>query len=334
MDELACLLLNAPMHFTSEIRRMLDARADPLNAEEAARVWGAILDGALDEVEIGAIVGALAVRGESAAELVGLLQATQDRIARLSPVLAQRAICIPAYGVVRGEALVASLAAAMLSRFEVPVIVHGILDSPCGVSAACVMRELGVLPCGTLAQAAQTLRETHVAYLPVQLLSPRFATLVALRNRLGLENASHIVAHALDPTGAQAALVAFSVAGTASERIDLLAEASGADVVHLAWRSSGSPANLAVRPRMERISPAGRELLFDADSHEVRSSAASASDDASGMARWIRRVMDGSVPLPVPMMNLLAACLYAAGRAKDLAEAKALAAFGAGRLAA
>jgi anthranilate phosphoribosyltransferase len=327
-------MLYASMHFVSEIRRMLEPDALRLDELEAARLWGAILDGALDEIEIGAIVGALAARGETAAELAGLLRAARERMLRWSPGLGQRAISIPVYGLVRGEALVASLAAAMLCRFEVPVILHGILDSPCGVSAACVLRELGVLPCGTLGHADESLRETHAAYLPVQLLSPRFATLIALRNRLGLENASHIVAQAIDPTGSEATLVAFTVAGTPSERFGLVAEASGADLLQLTWPASGSPANLAVRPRMQRISPQGRELLFEADQQEVRSSAASASDDASGMARWIRRVMDGSVPLPVPMMNLLAACLYAAGRAKDLAEAKAIAAFGAGRLAA
>jgi anthranilate phosphoribosyltransferase len=322
------------MHFVSQLRRVLDSARDPLDTDEMASLWGAVLDGALDDVELGAIVGALAARGDTASELAGLLQAARERIVRWAPGLGQRAISIPAYGLVRGEALVVSLAAAMLRRFEVPVIVHGILDSPCGVSAACVLRELGVLPCGTLTQAEESLREMHAAYLPVQLLSPRFATLVALRNRLGLENASHLVAQAIDPTGGEATLVAFSVAGTASERFDLLAEASGADLLQLTWPVARSPANLAARPRMERVSPAGRELLFEADHQEVRSNAATASEDALGMARWIQRVMDGSVPLPVPMMNLLAACLYAAGRAKDLAEAKAIAAFGAGRLAA
>ena len=47
------------MHFVSEIRRILERDREPLDVEEAARIWGATLDGAIDELEVGAIVGSL-----------------------------------------------------------------------------------------------------------------------------------------------------------------------------------------------------------------------------------------------------------------------------------
>jgi hypothetical protein len=271
----------------------------------------------------------------TAPELAGLLQAARERIVRWAPGLGQRAISIPAYGLVRGEALVVSLAAAMLRRFEVPVIVHGILDSPCGVSAACVLRELGVLPCGTLSQAEESLREMHAAYLPGA------APVAALRDAGG----------ASQPPGPGERL-APRRAGDRSHRRrgdarrlqrgryreralrpPRRGERRGPPAAHLAV--ARSPANLATRPRMERVSPAGRELLFEADPQEVRSNAATASEDALGMARWIQRVMDGSVPAAGAddePAGRRASTLR--GRAKDLAEAKAIAAFGAGRLAA
>ena len=67
---------------------------------------------------------------------------------------------------------------------------------------------------------------------------------------------------------------------------------------------------------------------------EMRTANPQPPEDAQGMARWIKRVMSGAIPVPVPAVNLVAACLYATGQAPDFTQAKAIAAVNAGRLAA
>jgi anthranilate phosphoribosyltransferase len=327
------------MELVGDIRRLLrrgNARGvlAPLDEEAAARLWGAILDGALDDVEVGAVVGALAVSGETRDEVAGLYHAAQKRMDYWSPELTRRAVAVPAYGLVRGEALIVSLAATLLQRFDIPVIVHGILDSPCGISSACVLRELGVLPCGSFAQADDNLRAGGIAYVPVQLLSSRFAALIALRGRLGIENSAHLVAQALDPTRGAATRLALSMSGAASERFEALALEAEGDLVTLAWPAGRSPANLAIRPRIECIRNGTRELLFEADVQEMRMAIPPPPDDAQGIAQWIQRVATGTLPVPMPAVNLLAACLYAVGHAPDFSQAKAIAALGAARVAA
>jgi anthranilate phosphoribosyltransferase len=327
------------MEFVADIRRLLqrgngdDAHA-PLDEESATRLWGAILDDALDDVEVGAVVGALAVAGETRDELAGLYRATQERMDHWSPELKRRAVAVPAYGLVPGEALIVSLAATLLQRFEIPVIVHGILDSPCGISSACVLRELGVLPCGSLAQADDNLRAGGIAYVPAQLLSSRFAALIALRGRLGIENSAHLVAQALDPTRGAATRLGFSTSGAVGERFEALAIEAEGDFVMLAWPAGRSPANLAIRPRIECIRNGAKELLFEADVREMRMAIPRPPDDAQGIARWIQRVATGALPLPMPAVNLVAACLYAVGHAPDFSQAKAIAALGAAGVAA
>jgi anthranilate phosphoribosyltransferase len=312
------------MQFVSDIRRLLQRRH--LDEESMARLWGAILDDALDEVEIGAVVAALATHGETREELAGLHRAAQERMQHWAPALASHAISIPAYGLVPGESLLVSLAAMLLRRFEVPVIVHGILDSPCGISSACVLRELGVLPCASFAQADEQLRSERIAFIPSQLLSPRFSSLIALRGRLGIENSAHLVAQALQPTGGSATRLSFSVAGTPSERFDSFAAEAGGDFVALWWPAGRSAASLSTRPRIESVRDGRRELLFEADVQEMRSSIQQPPDDAPGIARWIQRVVSGAIPAPIPAVNLVAACLYAVGRAPDFSQAKAVAA--------
>jgi anthranilate phosphoribosyltransferase len=312
------------MQFVADIRRLLQRQ--PLDEDVMTRLWGAILDEALDDLEVGAVVAVLAAAGETREELVGLYRAALERMDHWSPALASRAVTIPAYGLVPGEAAMASLAAMLLRRFGVPVIVHGILDSPCGISSARVLRELGVLPCGSLAQAGESLRQDGIAFVPVQLLSQRFAALVALRGKLGIENSAHLVAQALDPTRSSAARLSFSVGGTRSERFALLAGETGGDYVALSWPAGRSPSSLATRPRIESVRDGARELLFEADAQEMRTTIPQPPDDAPGIARWITRVASGATAVPVPAVNLVAACLYAVGRAPDFAQAKAIAA--------
>ena len=320
------------MQITSAIHRLL--RREPLDEDDSTQLWSAILDDAVDGPELGAVVAALAARGETREELRGLYRATRERLAHWSPAVAGDAIAIPAYGLVAGESLIVALAATLLRKFGLPVVIHGVLDSPCGVSSACVLRELGILPCASLAQAEERLGAEGAAFLPVQLLSPAFAALIALRGRLGIENSAHLVAQALDPTLGLATRLTFCVEGTVSERYETAGLEIEGDAVSLAWRAGRTPLNLAIRPRIERVRAGAREPLFEADSQETRTALAPPPEDAPGIARWIERATSGAVPVPVPAMNLAAACLYAVGRAPDLRQAQAIAAFSAGRLAA
>jgi anthranilate phosphoribosyltransferase len=323
------------MQFTADLRRLLQRDGtSALDEDAAARLWGAILDDALEGLEIGAIVAALAVAGETREEVAGLHRAATERFAHWSPSTGPRAVAIPAYGLFPGEALITSLAASLLREFGVPVIVHGILDSPCGVSSARVLRELGVLPSASFAQADEGLAADRIAFVPVQLLSPAFSKILALRGRLGIENTAHLVAQGIDPTRGAATRLAFSVVGTRSERFDASAPEIVGDLVALAWGAGRSPLNLSVRPRIERIRDGDREVLFEADVQETRSTIPVPPEDAAGIARWIQRVLTGAVAIPVPALNLVAACLYAVGEAPDFSQAKAIAAINAGRLAA
>ena len=320
------------MQFVGDIRKLLQ-RA-PLDEQAAAQLWGAILDEAVDDIELGAVLGALAAAGATREELLGLYRAAEQRMDHAPLLPGARAVVIPAYGLVPGEALMASLAAALLARFEVPVAIHGILDSPCGVSSVCVLRELGVLPSASLAQAEESLRTDRIAFIPAQLLGTRFASLIALRGRLGVEGPAHLVAPALDPTQCGAVRLTFSVSGTPSELIETLAPCVEGDFVALTWPAGRSPLSLSTRPRIESIRDGARELLFEADMQEMRTAIPQPPEDAQGMARWIKRVMSGAIPVPVPAVNLVAACLYAVGLAPDFTQAKAIAAVNAGRLAA
>jgi len=320
------------MQMTRELRRLL-SRDPCLDAQEAGRLWGAMLDDSLDEIEVGALLGVLAAAGETQAELEGLYRATLARMAPWAPSL-QGVVSIPAYGRVRGEALWVALAAALLRRFGIPVLVHGVLDSTCGLSAATVLRELGIMPSATLAEAQERLHGGGIAFVPVPLLLPAFAALIALRARLGFENAAHVVSQAIDPTRGGAVRLTFAMEGRASEALDKLDGVAESGAVSLAWSASRSPWHYDLRPRIERLHCGRRETLFEADTREPRIGFVRLDESAHGIADFARRVAAGAMPVPIPALNLVAACLYAVGEAGSMSQAKAVAAIHAGRLAA
>ena len=93
---MACLLLSVcnakrdfAMHSISpQLRRLADrartAEGEPaawLEADEASALWGAVLDGAVPEIELGALLFALAKGGESTDDLIGLHRALAERLA-------------------------------------------------------------------------------------------------------------------------------------------------------------------------------------------------------------------------------------------------------------
>ncbi len=328
------------MHsITPILRRLLQRDVAPsrderacLDPDESFALWGAVLDGALPELELGALLASFASAGESPSELLGLHRALAARQARFAPALARRAIAIPVYGLAPGEAAFGVLLALFLRRFDVPVVVHGSLDAREGPSAPVLLRELGVLPSSTLAEADRELCNAGVAFLPVQLLSPALGNLLALRTRLGSTNPAHLAAHVLDPGGMGAVRLAMSVPGTATERLAHFLPATGARSILLAWPASLPSCDFAYRPRITLLSDGEESVAFEAEQGD-RPPAASLPEPAQ-LVPWMRAVIERRAPAPPPLVNLAAACVHGAGAASDFTQAKAIVALQSGRLAA
>jgi anthranilate phosphoribosyltransferase len=304
-----------------------------LDVEEAQRLFGALLDDAVPDIEMGALLASLALAGESTDELLGLQRALVERSVRWPASPGRQPIAIPLYGLFPGEVTLAALLAMFLRRFDVPVILHGPLDAPGGPSAAVLMRHLDVLPCTCAAQAEAELASRGIVFIPAQLISTAFASMLAMRARLGTPNAAHFAAQAMDPGGTGAVRIGMSIAGTTTDRLLGLHRAVEGDALVLAWPAGKSPANLAFRPRITRIRDGVAEILFDAEAAE-HVAPASAMEDPVAAASWIRAVATRAAPVPVPLVNLAAACIYSTGLTADFAQAKAIAALQAGRLAA
>jgi anthranilate phosphoribosyltransferase len=318
------------MSYASVIREVVRAERGvrDLGEDEARRLFGAILDGGLPELELGALLAALAIRGESPQELMAFYQALGERLHRLvAPEGEVRPVVLPAYGGARSKPNLTPLVAALLQRVGVPVLVHGTLEGNGRVATAYVLRELGVLPCATLAQAQAALDRDKLAFVPTAVLAPGLADLLALRARLGIRTTAHLMAKLIDPFAGAGLRVVCSMQADHLDRLRELLLASGERALLMRGTDGEPYADPHKRPRIEYIDDGRAETLFEQESATVEGLAGlGAATDARATAAYIRRALDGQAPMPLPIINQLACCLHACGFTADINQAKAIAA--------
>lgn len=311
-----------------------------LEERAAAALFGGLLDGGVDELEMGAVLGALAMRALGVNELAGFCRASASRTARLDFVPAGRnrgiaPVSIPSYsGTVERPNLMPALA-LLLVRFGVPVLVHGPLEAQGRVAGAAVLRELGVLPCASAHEAHKALADAGIAFVPTALLSPALAQVIALRGRLGSANCAQLVARLLDPFGGSCVRLVPACGNDEREALVAVLEDMGANALLFLGAEGEAFADPQQRPAIEHFRAGERRLLFDAETSAAAQVAPGhARADAKAAARWTSQALSGKTPLPPPLSNLLACCLYAAGYTDDFNQCKAIVAVRAHTLAA
>jgi anthranilate phosphoribosyltransferase len=312
-------------HYIRELGRGSEGARD-LSLEEAQQLYGAMLDGGVPELELGAITIALRLKGESVDEMVGFLSALNERHYALQrPAGRFRPVVIPSYNGARKGVNLSPLLAFLLKRYGVPVLVHGLIEGYGRVTSAQVFREFGLMPSASILQAQQALDENGIAFVPLSAISPGLNNLLLLRSRLGLRNSAHSLVKMLDPFRGDGLLLA---AATHPDYLDTMREVLGALGCHalLARATEGEPyANPKRRPRIEYLHEGSCDLLFDAEHDSLKTLPnLPESCDAKTSADWTRRVLAGEVMLPSPIANQLACCLYASGYADDFNQAKAI----------
>ncbi len=309
------------------------AAAD-LSEEDSHALFGAMLDGGVPDLELGAVLTALRLKGESAGELLGFHRAVTQRLFPLQvPASRLRPLAIPAYGGARSEHNLLPLLGLLLRRLGVPVLFHGTLEGSGRVACVYILRELGIMPSATLAQAQRALDEELLTYVPIAALCPGLASLLALRHRLGARNTAHTLVKLIEPFEGQGVRIASASGNEQLERLAAFFAATGLSSL-LLRSTEGEPfADPRRRPKIEWFDQGERWILFDEEAGPVKHVAGlPAAIDAHSTAAWTRQALDGGAPIPHPLVNQLASCLYVCGYTEDMNQAKAIAAVETGSL--
>src|SRR6266540_32440 len=143
-----------------------------LDVDSARALFAAMLDDKVPPLELGAVLLAYRIKGETVAELTGFMAALDDRVARLEPPADRpRPVLLPTYN---GARRLPNLTALL--------------------ATAAVLWELGIEPALSVADVQQRLRKEGIAYAPIAVIAPALAEPLALRRRMGLRSSVHTLA--------------------------------------------------------------------------------------------------------------------------------------------
>jgi anthranilate phosphoribosyltransferase len=277
--------------------------AHSLSVEQAQTLYAAMLAQEVPELELGAIMIALRMKGESLAEITGFMQAAQASLLALSAPAnsAYQTVVIPSYNGARNKANLTPLLAQLLAREGVPVLVHGLMRDPGRVTTAEILQAMGNAPAINAQQVLQTMEQRQPAFICIEHLSPAMHRLLQVRARLGLRNSTHTLVKLVQPMSSPSVrLTSYTHREYhALLREYFLSELGQQDGPVLLMRATEGEtvANIARVQEMEYFAQ-GQALIMQETQATATASGLDISIDAASTARWIAQVLQGEKALP------------------------------------
>ena len=193
------------MPIQHQLRRILEQR-ETLSREDASALMQQILAGEASDVELAALLGALAGRGETAAEIAGFATTLRaaSNLLPLSNIEQHNLVdTCGTGGDASGSFNISTAAALVASAAGATVAKHGnrAVTSRCG--SADVLESLGIPIHLSPSDAAQALRTHRFAFLLAPSHHPQLKAVMPVRKALGVRSILHVLGPLLNPAGAR-----------------------------------------------------------------------------------------------------------------------------------
>ncbi|GMQ99652.1 MAG: glycosyl transferase family protein [Zetaproteobacteria bacterium] len=173
-----------------------------LSRDESGKVFATLLQPDADALQLGAFLIAERIKGETASELAGFVDAARSRIKGFEAfTVPEGTIDLPCYAGKRRAAPLHLVAALQARDAGIPVFVHGITHIEGRVTAWQALKQVGVKRAGVLRQAMEILAGDGIVYMDVADICPDLLRILQLRPRLGVRSFAHTVARMLNPLG-------------------------------------------------------------------------------------------------------------------------------------
>jgi anthranilate phosphoribosyltransferase len=292
--------------YIREIGRGAKAAGD-LSRNDARSLYSAMLGGLVPDLQLGAILLAMRVKGESLEELAGFVAAAEASYNHLPLPSGGTPVVIPSYNGARQLPNLVPLLALLLARAGIPVLIHGVTTDPGRITTREVLAALGIEPSFSANDVRKALDTRGVAFMSIEALAPEIAVMLALRAKLGVRNSTHTVVKMLQPF-AGAALRIVSV--THPDYLARMREYfTTMDTAALALR--GAEGEAVAHPRREPWI----EWLFEGEAQVWKEEAVARpapelpqERDAAVTACWIEAVLAGRSPVPRAIAHQVECC--------------------------
>lgn len=280
-------------HYIKEIGRGKDG-ARPLSREQATDLLGEVLDGVVTDLEVGAFCLAMRIKGETAQEMAGFLDAVRSRM-NLIPDSINPVVVLPSYNGARKLPLLTPLLALLLAREGVAVLIHGTPTENSRVFITEVLLALEIP-----AQAAiDVIAPGQLAFLPTEVLCPALKRLLDVRRVVGLRNPAHSLVKLMNPCAGKALVVSSYTHPEYAVSMAQTFELTHTNAMLLRGTEGEVVADARRTPQIEAFINGQRQLLQAAQAGTLSTLPdLPKTTDAISTAAYIQSVMAGQQPVP------------------------------------
>ena len=174
-----------------------------LTREEARDAMQAILDGQVEDIQLGAFLMLLRVKEETPEELAGFLDACRPVCYQALESLPDVHLDWPSYAGKKKHHPWYLLAALLLANQGIRTLLHGgPAHTPNRVYSDQLLPQLGLAVANSPQEAAAHLDQHGLAYLPLETFCAPLSRLLTLRYFLGLRSPINTLARSLNPSRA------------------------------------------------------------------------------------------------------------------------------------
>ena len=280
--------------------------ARALTREQATDLFGQVLDGAVTDLEIGGFCLAMRIKGETAQEMAGFLDATDARLNKI-PACDKPVVVIPSYNGARKLPVLTPLLALLLAREGLPVLIHGTATESTRVFTSKVLLALDI-PVRTV---IESIAPGQLAFVPSELLCPGLQRLLDVRRVVNLRNPAHSLVKLMNPCEGKSLIVSSYTHPEYAESMAATFELMKSNALLLRGTEGEAVADPRRTPKM-RAFIAGQPI----DLQEAQTGTlATLPDlptaiDADSTAAYIRAVMAGDQPVPPPIAQQVVHILH------------------------
>jgi anthranilate phosphoribosyltransferase len=313
-------------HVRAAVAAVVEGRT--LSIEEARLAMGAVMDGAATPAQLGALLVALRMRGETVEELAGFATAMQER-ATVVEAPAGAIDVVGTGGDGSGTFNVSTASALVVAAGGVPVAKHGNRAITSRSGSADVIEALGIRMEHDAVSAAADLRALGFAFLFAPAFHPAMRHAGPTRREIGVRTAFNLIGPLTNPARARRAVVGVGDPA-ATPRIAEVARLLGTERTLIVHGDGIDELPLDGSGVLFEVTPGGierRRVVADRLGLSAAPTSALAGGDPAENARRIETIFGGErgPARDVVLLNAGAGFL-AAGWAGDLGEGVAMAA--------
>ena len=174
-----------------------------LTEEEAFDSMKMILNGEIEECQLGAYLMLLRVKEETPEEVAGFVRAIQGTIFLPNDVPEVQLVW-SSYAGKRRHLPWYLLAALLLTENKISVFMHGSEGHTAGrIYTREILGQFNLQVCENFEQASKAITSNSFAYMPLEFMSPIMYRIIQMRPLLGLRSPVHTIARMLNPFKAQ-----------------------------------------------------------------------------------------------------------------------------------